>query len=228
MRSSSAARSSRLVVAKPCGGSVAWRSAWAMARASRHLGRHALVHDGERLGHRGVDRLAEQDQPACRRRRQLATRDRQRRHRIGHAHAHFREADLQGHIRHDPPIGAQRQDQAAGNGVAVDRGHQRLRPGVERAEAVVQRIDQPPLAQPVEAGRRLEIEAGGESRAVGSDHRGTDGAIGGQAFEQVGELLQQHRVHGVHGRAGEGDDGDAVLGDGEFQGRHAPTLGEGR
>ena len=47
-----------------------------------------------------------------------------------------------------------RQDQAAGDGVAIDRRDQRLRPGVERAEAVVQRIDQPPLAQPVEAGHR--------------------------------------------------------------------------
>ena len=57
------------------------------------------------------------------------------------------------------------------------------------------------------------------------DHCGADGAIGRQAFEQVGELLQQACVHGVDGRVGEGDDGNTVARDGELEGGHGSTLG---
>ena len=106
--------------------------------------------------------------------------------------------------------------------MAVDRRDQRLGPGVERAEAVVQRIDQPPLAQPVEPGHVLRLRPAEKAAAVGRDHRGAHGAIGGQAFEQVGELLEQRRIHGVDRRMGQGDDGDAVVGEGELEGRTWP------
>ena len=108
--------------------------------------------------------------------------------------------------------------------MAVDRGDQRLGPAIERAEGLVERVDQPALAQPVEAGHGLEVETGRESRSVGRDHRRAHGAIGGETFEQGGQLFQQVGIHGVHGRTGQGHEGNAVGGEGEFQGCHGRKI----
>ena len=105
MRSKLGGAQFALVVAKACGGSVAWRSAWAMARASRTsagtrsstMARASAIAASTVSPSRTSRRAADGEE--------LGARNGKRRHRISHADAHFREADLHGYIGHDPPIG---------------------------------------------------------------------------------------------------------------------------
>jgi hypothetical protein len=108
--------------------------------------------------------------------------------------------------------------------MAVDRGDQRLGPGVERAEAIVQRVDQTALAETIELGHELEIQPGREGAALAPDDGSLHRRLGGEAFEQAAHLLEQRRIHGVHRRMGQGHDGDAVGADGKIQAGHARGL----
>ncbi len=108
--------------------------------------------------------------------------------------------------------------------MTVDRGDQRLGPAIERAEALVERVDQAALAQAIEAGHRLEIETGREGRPVGRDHGSARTAVGGEALEQRRQLFEQAGIHGVHGRMGQGHERDTLVGEGEFQGCHGRKV----
>jgi len=85
-------------------------------------------------------------------------------------------------------------------------------------------ISQPALAQVIEVGHGLEVEAGGEGAALSSDHRGTHRGFGTEAFEYAGQLLEQARVHGVHRWIGQRDNGNAVAVEGKVEAVHGIGL----
>jgi hypothetical protein len=140
------------------------------------------------------------------------------------AHPHFGQAHLHRHVGSDPPVGAQGQDQAARDGMAVDRRDQWLGPAIERAEGLIEGVDQAALTQPVEGRHRPEIEAGRKGRPVGRDHRRPHAAVGGEAFEQGGQLFEQVGVHRVHRRTDQGHEGDARIGKGEVKACHGRKI----
>ena len=153
------------------------------------------------------------------------------------AERHLGEAQLDP-ARHHSEVAGEHQFHPAGDGVAVDRRHERL------TEVVVSQSGSPPKGRVVdhpllgfglrlpgaghEGDGRSEVEPGAEGGAHGpGDHDGSDAVIGGERLPRFGQRHDQLGIEGVPGFGPvEGDHGDVVV-DGRGEHGHRPTVALG-
>ena len=131
--------------------------------------------------------------------------------REGHADQQLGHPDAPASARHQPAVGAAGEHAAAGDGVAVERCHKRLRQEKYRVERPVH--DRQEVAHIVRPARTQpqEIDAGGKYTALPGEH---DGADFGSAklLEAFDQGLAQFDVERTRLAVRKRDDRNAILG----------------
>ena len=131
----------------------------------QHPGRALLIDQPDRPGFVHLHGPAGEDQIAQRSVGEARPHDLQRQRRERHADGELRNADAAGAFRHDPVIARRGQDAAAGNRVAVDRRHDRLRKRQRGAQEFVEhRQEAAAVFRPV-LDHAKQIDAGGKRRS---------------------------------------------------------------
>ena len=108
-----------------------------------------------------------------------------------------------------PPVGAACEHAAAGDGVAVDRGHHRLRKEEHRVVEPVQRRQKSPDVGRAALAQPHQIDAGGKHPALPGQHHGPVSEPA-QRLELRGERLAEFDVERVGLAVNHLHDGDAA------------------
>ena len=124
-----------------------------------------------------------------------------------HADEELGDADASGVLGHQPPVGRAGEHAAAGDRVAVERGHHRLRMEEHRLERLAHHREELAQIGGPAGDRALEIDAGGKDPLLPCQHDGIGGCS--QLPEPLDDAVAQLAIQGIGLAVPHGEDGDA-------------------